>query len=224
MSTARELVLLAVAEGCVPADDAQGLELAMSPGDAPDLRGGGPGAHLAFFGFASEADMRRLVGILRHAFSPALLQAAIMSDMRFEGILSVPRDSASAERVLALFKMHIGVVHFDTYMSGGMAACLQRVVAAPGSGAGNFFEPTNLLLRSDLLAHEHSAQPPAATPPAAVGVLLLVHGGRRAWFRGPVAVYEARENVFLHAHSVMYTPSHMLHSAAPPPPATAHGP
>jgi hypothetical protein len=215
---------MAVVAGWVAEDNAEGLEMAMRPGDAPEPNASGSCAHLAFFGFCSEAGMRLLVEILRRTFFPALLQAAVVSDMRFEGILSVCRDSTRAERLLALFKMHIGVVNLDTYMSDSMAACLQRVVAATACSAGNFFEPTNLPLRSDLLAHQHAATLSVARPPTLLNVVLLVHGSRHVWFRGPVAMYEASENTFLHTHSVMYTPSHMLHAPSAPPHTSAHEP
>jgi len=155
------------------------------------------GAHLAFFGFATSGGMHRLAHTLLCVLAPALLQVAAVAEGRFEGIVSVPArgGAARAERVLAGFKMHIGVVELDAYMSDGMAACLWRIMRAPGPAAGNLLLPAGDALRRDLEAHAHARLPRGRGP------------------REPRAGYEAPENVFLHARSVLYTPTHMLRAA-----------
>jgi len=211
---------------------AAGLQLELEPAPGPGAEPGG--AHLAFFGFAPEAGVRLLVRALQLALAPALLHAALVSDARFEGILSGPRGGARAQRVLALFKMHIGVVELDAYMSDGMAACLRRIAGADGAAVGNLFETASLRLFSDLRAHDRAKEPGAAPPalPVTVALVFYRHGAQQDWLLAPPPGYEARYNAFLHAHSVLYTPSHVLHAvpalvvqlprvradAAPPPP------
>jgi len=211
---------------------AAALQLELEPAPGPGAEPGG--AHLAFFGFAPEAGVRLLVRALQLALAPALLHAALVSDARFEGILSGPRGGARAQRVLALFKMHIGVVELDAYMSDGMAACLRRIAGADGAAVGNLFQTASLRLFSDLRAHDR-AKEPAAPPalPVTVALVFYRHGAQQDWLLAPPPGYEARYNAFLHAHSVLYTPSHVLHAApalvvqlprvradAPPPPPT----
>lgn len=165
---------------------------------------------LAFFGFCIPESLALLLRAVDVVFAPDLIHASFVGTGKFEAIVQLANEQSlgEAERLFALFKMQIGVVELEEYMSPAMVTCLQRIEAGTHV-QGNLHLQRNAHVCSEIKNHAARALPPIFT------VVLMVHASLAPALEPASLLLEYEEigNIFLSSSSIMYTPTHILAAA-----------